>query len=221
MTTAVERYLQEQISSGELAPGSQVPTERALATLLGRSRYDVRRQLGALESQGRVTREVGRGTFLTGSSAAPPGGAIRGPANLSPLDLIAARAAWEPNLMTLVAVAATTDDFTEIRRCLQAGEAAHTPEEFQLWDMAFHRALALAAHNAVVAALNDMVESGRRQLAGSGLDKRHHTIENRATCQVEHREIADAIFDRDPVRSQAAMRTHLQTVRRQLLPEVS
>lgn len=216
----VEKYLEDLIQTGELAPGSRVPTERALAALLGCSRHDVRKQLDTLQSQGRVTREVGRGTFLTGSAAAPSGESIHTPVNLSPLDLIDARAAWEPNLMTLVAVAANADDFVEIRRCLEAGGAACTPEEFLLWDMAFHRALALASHNTVVAALNDMVESGRRQLAGSGLDKRRYTIENCAACQGEHREIADAIFDRDPLRSQAAMRTHLQTARRQLLSEL-
>lgn len=217
--SAVEQFLDQQLSLGVLTLGSRVPTERALATLLGCSRHDVRRQLDVLQRQGRLSREVGRGTFLT-DPAAVDLRALTPPAMLSPLDLIDARAAWEPNLMTLVAVAATSDDFDEIRRCLDSGEAAASPEEFLMWDMAFHRALALSAHNAVVAALHDMMESGRRKLAGSGLDKRRYTIENCAVCQGEHREIADAIFDRDPARSQAAMRAHLQTVRRQLLSEL-
>jgi DNA-binding FadR family transcriptional regulator len=217
--SAVEHYLDEQIGHGALTPGSRVPTERALAELLGSSRHDVRRQLDAMERQGRITREVGRGTFLTGAAVVDTA-ALHAPTTLSPLDLIDARAAWEPNLMTLVAVAATADDFDEIRRCLERGEAAGSPQEFLQWDMAFHRALAMSTHNAVVAALHDMVESGRRTLAGSGLDKRRYTIENCAVCQGEHREIADAIFDRDPVRGQAAMRAHLQTVRRQLLSEL-
>ncbi|GAA1675983.1 GntR family transcriptional regulator [Mycolicibacterium murale] len=213
---SVEEFLEEQIHSGALKPGGRVPTERALATLLGRSRHDIRRQLDKLESQGRVTREVGRGTFLT-EPADHDTVTVRPPVNLSPLDLIDARAAWEPNLMTLVAVAATAEDFAEIRRCMENGEAARSPEEFLVWDMAFHRALAMAAHNTVVGALNEMVEIGRRQLAGSGLDKSRYTIENCAVCQGEHRDIANAIFDRDPVASQTAMRKHLQTVRRQML----
>ncbi|WP_197378505.1 FadR/GntR family transcriptional regulator [Mycolicibacterium mengxianglii] len=217
---AVEKYLDEQVSLGVLAPGSRVPTERTLAALLGCSRHDVRRQLDTLETQGRVVRQVGRGTFLTGTAAPQVETAVRPPTMLSPLDLIDARAAWEPNLMTLVAVAATTEDFDEIRRCLEQGEAAATADEFLVLDMAFHRALAMGTHNTVVAALNDMVESGRRQLAGSGLDKRRYTIENCSVCQSEHREIADAIFDRDPIRSQAAMRKHLQTVRQQLLSQL-
>ena len=213
---AVARYLDDQLLSGELKPGGRVPTERALAGLLGCSRHDVRRQLDVLERQGRITREVGRGTFLTEDGTASPD-AVKTPVQLSPLDLIDARAAWEPNLMTLVAVAATAEDFAEIRRCLERGEAAQSPAEFMMWDMAFHRALALATHNTVVVALHEMVEAGRRHLAGSALDNRPYTEENSTVCQREHREIADAIFDRDAHRSQAAMRNHLRTVRRQLL----
>ncbi|CAN3130587.1 FadR/GntR family transcriptional regulator [Mycobacterium sp. smrl_JER01] len=214
-TRSIAQYLDDQILAGGLKPGGRVPTERALADLLGCSRHDVRRQLDVLESQGRITREVGRGTFLTRDGAASS--AVATPVTISPLDLSDARAAWEPNLMTLVAVAATDEDFAEIRRCLQRGEHARTSEEFAKWDIAFHRALAMATHNSVVAALADMVESSRRRLAGSALDSRPYTSENYAVCQREHREIAEAIFDRDAARSREAMRSHLQTVRKQLL----
>jgi DNA-binding FadR family transcriptional regulator len=214
--TPVAHFLDDQIAAGVLRPGSRVPTERALAELLGCSRHDVRRQLDVLESQGRITRQVGRGTFLTDDGAAAPAPVVA-PVEISPLDLIEARAAWEPNLMTLVAVAATTEDFAEIRRCLEQGEAAQTADEFVQWDIAFHRALAMATHNSVVAALNDMVESGRRRLAGSALDTHPYTPQNYAVCQREHRLIAEAIFDRDAARGREAMRHHLQTVRRQLL----
>lgn len=214
-TNSVAQYLDEQLHSGALDAGDKLPTERALAVLLGSSRHEVRRQLDVLEDEGRVAREVGRGTFLTGTTRSVEAiGTVDG---LSPLDLIEARAAWEPNLMTLVAVAATAEDFDEIRRCLERGEAAHTAEEFVVWDMAFHRALAASTHNTVVTALNEMVENGRRQLAGTVLDKRRYTTENCATCQAEHQAIAEAIFDRDATRAQAAMRSHLETVRGQLL----
>jgi DNA-binding FadR family transcriptional regulator len=214
--TSVAQYLDTQILAGTLPPGGRVPTERALADLLGCSRHDVRRQLDVLENQGRITREVGRGTFLTSDSAVSLA-ALATPVEISPLDLIDARAAWEPNLMTLVAVAATLEDFAEIRRCLEQGEAAQTSDEFVEWDIAFHRALAMSTHNSVVAALNAMVEAGRRRLAGSALDTQPYTPHNYAVCQRDHRAIAEAIFDRDAARSREAMRHHLQTVRGQLL----
>jgi GntR family uxuAB operon transcriptional repressor len=47
-----------------LGAGSQLPTERQLAADLGTTRTSVRRALAVLEAEGRVSREVGRGTFL-------------------------------------------------------------------------------------------------------------------------------------------------------------
>jgi GntR family transcriptional regulator, uxu operon transcriptional repressor len=45
-------------------PGSRLPTERQLAADLGVTRSSVRHALAMLEAQGRISREVGRGTFL-------------------------------------------------------------------------------------------------------------------------------------------------------------
>src|SRR5215472_11582272 len=47
-----------------LGPGSRLPTERQLAADLGATRTTIRRALAVLEAEGRITREVGRGTFL-------------------------------------------------------------------------------------------------------------------------------------------------------------
>src|SRR5579862_9612876 len=59
-------------SSGRagLGPGSRLPTERQLAADLGVTRSGVRHALAALEADGLISREVGRGTFL--SDAAVP-----------------------------------------------------------------------------------------------------------------------------------------------------
>ena len=55
-----------------LGPGSRLPTERQLAADLGITRTGVRHALAALEADGRISREVGRGTFLRAGSG--PGG---------------------------------------------------------------------------------------------------------------------------------------------------
>src|SRR5579859_5613939 len=46
------------------AHGVRLPTERRLAVDLGVSRSAVRHALAVLQAEGRVSREVGRGTFL-------------------------------------------------------------------------------------------------------------------------------------------------------------
>jgi GntR family transcriptional regulator, uxu operon transcriptional repressor len=58
-----ELILAESAQAG-LGPGSRLPTERQLAADMGATRTSVRHALGVLEAAGRISREVGRGTFL-------------------------------------------------------------------------------------------------------------------------------------------------------------
>ncbi|HEX3923174.1 MAG TPA: FCD domain-containing protein [Streptosporangiaceae bacterium] len=58
-----ELILSESRRAGQ-GPGSRLPTERQLAADLGVTRSSVRHALAMLEAQGRISREVGRGTFL-------------------------------------------------------------------------------------------------------------------------------------------------------------
>src|SRR5579871_4674449 len=58
-----EIILDESRRAG-LGRGSRLPTERQLAASLGATRTSVRRALTVLEAEGRISREVGRGTFL-------------------------------------------------------------------------------------------------------------------------------------------------------------
>jgi DNA-binding GntR family transcriptional regulator len=65
----VRALLDEGLRSGRFAPGSKLPTERALAADLRTSRVGVRQALGALEREGLITRHVGRGTFIARPAA--------------------------------------------------------------------------------------------------------------------------------------------------------
>ncbi len=55
-------------------PGARLPTERQLSADLGVTRSSVRHALAILEAQGRISREVGRGTFLRDRPVAVPDG---------------------------------------------------------------------------------------------------------------------------------------------------
>ena len=52
--------------------GTRLPTERQLAVDLGVSRAAIRHAMAVLQAEGRVSREVGRGTFLRGPAVAGP-----------------------------------------------------------------------------------------------------------------------------------------------------
>jgi len=63
-----------------LGPGSRLPTERQLAASLGVKRSGIRLALAALEADGLISREVGRGTFLR-EAAGPALAAARSSGN--------------------------------------------------------------------------------------------------------------------------------------------
>jgi DNA-binding FadR family transcriptional regulator len=56
-------------SRAGLGPGSRLPTERQLAADLGVTRSGIRHALATLEADGLISREVGRGTFLSDAAA--------------------------------------------------------------------------------------------------------------------------------------------------------
>ena len=65
-----ELILAESHRAGQ-GRGSRLPTERQLAEDLGVTRSSVRHALAVLEAQGRISREVGRGTFLRDQEPSP------------------------------------------------------------------------------------------------------------------------------------------------------
>src|ERR1035438_5721516 len=61
-----------------LGPGSRLPTERQLALDMGATRSSVRHALAVLQAEGRISREVGRGTFLRDAPPRTPGNGADG-----------------------------------------------------------------------------------------------------------------------------------------------
>jgi len=208
--------IEEEVDRLGLAPGSKLPTEREWAERTGVSRTAVRRSLAALESQGRVVRQVGRGTFL--APAAPADGLdLATASDSSPAEIMAVRLLVEPASMPLVVTAARREDFTEMERCLQGGETESGYEAFEKWDAAFHRSLALATHNSLLVQICDMTNAARHQPLWGRLKRRNFTDERRLEYIADHRAVAAALVDRDGPAAQDAMRAHLTRVRRNML----
>lgn len=221
-----------------LGPGSRLPTERRLAADLGVTRSEIRHALAALEADGFISREVGRGTFLreaansvltdlrnaqpSNQGARGAGGARAAPtlaADFAPADVMTIRRLLEPQAMPLVVMWATARDFGEMERCLVGGDHAVSYEEFEIWDLALHRCIMIAAHSPLLSALYSVIESARHGQVWGDLKRRSASSHRRKLYQADHRAIVAALRARDTAAAVEAMRVHLARVSEHLLGE--
>jgi DNA-binding FadR family transcriptional regulator len=216
-----------------LRAGSRLPTERQLAADLGTTRTSVRRALTVLEAEGRISREVGRGTFLreepwppdTGDGAGgsapagPDGQRPRDQAGFAPADVMTIRRLVEPPAMRLVVAWATTADFEEMDRCLAGGERATSYDEFESWDLALHRSIMAASHSPLLTRLHAVIEEARHGRFWGDLKRRSASRERQHAYQADHAELVAALRARDADRAVEAMRAHLARVAGHLFGE--
>ena len=202
--------------------GSRLPTERELAASLQLSRTTIRNAMALLEEEGVVSREVGRGTFLRSDprTAVVPSLAATSSSSIatavSPTDVMVARQLIEPAAMGSIVENATIYDFDEIERCLVGSENATTYEEYEMWDLALHRAIIHASHNPLMEGMYLLVEEARRGEIWGNMKRRSDSEQRRDHYRLQHRNIAEALRDRDSRRAREAMRTHLDLVQENL-----
>ncbi len=219
-----ELILAESARAG-LGAGGRLPTERQLAADMGVTRSAVRHAMKMLEAEGRVSREVGRGTFLREPAgtdgASGSGGESQRLDDVGPADVMAVRRLLEPLVMPLVVAWATARDFEEMDRCLAGGGAAQTFEEFEAWDLALHRCVFAASHSQLLIRLAEVIESARHGQVWGDLKRRNDSRQRRADYCGDHRAIVAALRARDAERAVEAMRAHLARVEGNLLGTAS
>lgn len=204
----------------DYAPGGRLPTERSLANEFGVTRTMVRHALALLEAEGRVSREVGRGTFLLPSDGRGPSAGDRdrpGSGEVGPADVMAARQLIEPQVLPLVVAYATQRDLDEMWRCVEGGASAGSAEEFEAWDFALHHAIVAASRNQLLLSMYRVVENAREGKIWGNLKRRNDSRERRAAYQSDHIELVQALSKRELDHAVHVMKTHLARVQANLL----
>lgn len=197
---------------GPVPPGGvRLPAERQLAEEFGVARSAIRHAMAVLEAEGRITRAVGRGTFLVSAPGAEDS------ADYSPADVMLVRRMFEPHAMTLVVAWATARDFGEMDRCLHGGRLAADYSEFEVWDGALHRAIIAATHSPLLSRLYGEVDRARHSRQWGDLKRRTTSAARRSEYQADHELIVAALRQRDADGAATAMAEHLDRVFRYLL----
>ena len=207
---AVRHFIVGAIADGDMPAGSKLPTERALAERFNVPRSVVRKALLPLEIEGTVTREVGRGTFVSDRLGQPVPSIAADPIDTSPAELLDACLTCYPQMSELAVATATTADLRAIDECLQLLRQTVTIAEYAARDAAFHQAIANATHNALLIAIARVIGRARERTDWGEL-----TL-NEGTPQ-DHQGIMEALIKRDGKLARERTRAHLLTARRSLL----
>lgn len=212
--------LRQLISAGGLGADGRIPPERVLAGELGVGRRSLRRALEILESEGRISRQQGRGTFVQMPRLAEAAGSEALDSILehtNPQEVVELRLSIEPVVARLAALRASPCDIKKLQRLAGETRTAADAATYERADAAFHRAIVEAARNALFLAVFDAVGASRRDEAWQRLGENAHCYKRQAVHADFHAEIAAAIAARDGERAQGAMYRHLSDIQQHIL----
>ena len=116
----------------------------------------------------------------------------------------------------MIVANADSSDFDRMDELLKKCEKTTTMEKFEMFDAAFHHALALATHNSLTIQMYGLVDEVRRREHAmfSAMHSRGQTQEQRRTFMKEHREIYDALLRRDANTARRLLGQHIKNTRR-------
>jgi GntR family transcriptional repressor for pyruvate dehydrogenase complex len=212
-------HVQDLIREGKLRPGTRLPAERDLAARLGVSRPSIRAGLGALQAMGVVRSRRGAGSYVTEGPPCLDSRQLHMLATLHGVgfsEIYEARRALEVEAAGLAAERATGDQLAAIaEEVVGLFSCLDQPTVFVVHDANFHRAVANATGNPILAALVGMIQSVFWDLA----NRRARPGQHLRRAAEFHRSIYHAIRDRDVVRARREMERHLEQGRRAQDPE--
>jgi GntR family transcriptional repressor for pyruvate dehydrogenase complex len=210
LTEAAFEQLIAYIVKGTWKAGDRIPPERELCQQFGIARTSLREALKAMELVGMVDSRVGDGTFVSPRSdflSRPLLWAFTGTDHEELAEIMEARMLVEESLAGLAAERGTDEEIGHIMQTISkmrgAIEAGNSILEA---DLAFHLAVARAAHNEVLHNAVQLLRNITRQWLSYKV-----AIPNVAAGVFKHHQkIARAIAARKPKAARLAMRQHLE-----------
>jgi len=209
-TMQVVNHVRSLIENGTLQPGDKIPPEREFARTLKISRASLRTGIGYLAAMGVMKIRHGVGTFVAdgppdfGKASLSLMGALH---RFQTWQMFEARIILESSLAALAAERGKEEQHTAMaEEVAEMFATIDMPTDYLIHDVLFHRVIAQASGNPILAAVMETVTS-------SMYDKRRKTVE-RATDLREsaemHREIYRAIRARKSAEARALMEKHLR-----------
>ena len=215
----VAEQIIEKITGGELAPGTQLPSQRDLAQMLGVGRSSIREAINALVMMGYLEPLQGKGTFIKAVLPAADPGIEKLKAAFSAgsiFDLMEARELLECRSAALAADRADAGQIRTLKAAMK--KVAETKTDYTIFldaDIGFHAAVAEAAGNVVLCELTKLllekVVAHHNALKTALLPPAYRDVSIRTAARV-----VQAIEASDPDASACWMAQHLGAIRDEL-----
>jgi len=209
--------LRELLRSGRYPQEGRLPPERELSVELGISRAVLRKALSVLEAENLIWRHVGRGTFVGSRTMGKQKARVKVAEITNPAEIMEVRMVIEPKMAAIAALRATPGKLEQMTNALVKSEAATDPLTFEVWDGALHLAIAASTGNSLLVSLFEAINSLREDKLWGRLKEASFSRSRHQLYCRQHRKLVDAISDRDSVTAERMMRTHLETVQKNLL----
>ena len=216
--------IRTMIDSGQFPTDGRLPTERELSTTLGVGRRAVQRALEALEAEGIVWRQQGKGTFVGQPPDPTRSLAAKIVDKSDPISVMEARLAIEPSLAELCARRATADDVAKMRHLANRTAGSADSDAVELWDGALHHFMARVAGNPLLLAAFTLLDQVRIDDVWQSQRHRARSPERVAQYYQQHGSIIDAIEARDGDAARSTMTAHLKLLQENMVsaaPEFS
>lgn len=216
MHPQIVRDLGMRIVAGEFAPGSRLPAEAVLLGIFQVSRSVLREAVRVLVAKGLVVSRQRAGVIVRPRSdwhlldpdvlywliqAKPAGDFVE--------TLMTVRRVFEPAAAALTARVASDEQLRGIADAYAGMEAATTPDELLEPDLAFHRRIAEATGNDLLAYIGNMLSLALRESIklSSKLPNTH------ALSLPRHKAILTALLSHDPLGARQATMVQLEETR--------
>lgn len=219
ISDGVAQQIQSRILEGSLRPGDQLPPERLFAQELGVSRSSLREAIQKLESRGLLASRQGGGTFVTerlDSEMVDPWIMAVGSEPGLQEDVFEFREMLEVQAAAWAAERATEADRERLRRAYAYLDDCYgrSTRAAQIdADVAFHQAIAEAAHNLLLGHLNANLLRLLHRHVRSNISSMQVTPDAATRLMEQHKAMLDAILAGNASAAAAAARAHIAYVR--------
>jgi GntR family transcriptional repressor for pyruvate dehydrogenase complex len=220
ISDTVAAALETRILEGSLKPGDRLPSERDLAVEFGVSRPSLREGIQKLVSKGLLATRHGGGSYVTDrleESFVGPWQEMLKAHPLLQVDVLEARAMLECEAAFLAAERATDADIARLDGAFAGLDAAYgggdTLPACIAHDVAFHQAIAEAAHNVLIGHLSASLLRVIDGHIARNLEHLHARPARWNQLQSQHRAIWQSIRNHQPKAAARAARDHIDFVR--------